>query len=115
MESIFTREIKLTPEGCKRFLEIMNEPIDPKRIIKITENPNKVPVEEYFKIMKAYHIIPKPKGRWGLQRHNATRATKLFDDKDEAVSYFKSKHKTGRLYIHRDTGSISDTINLPQQ
>jgi len=60
---------------------------------------------------KAYHIILVPeKGSWKVKKAGASRATKVFEKKADAVLFadtLSKKEKTA-LYIHTIEGTIEE-------
>lgn len=56
----------------------------------------------------SHHIVPNPDGGWNVKKGGATRATKHFDKKDEAISWGRevSRNQRTELVIHRRDGTI---------
>ena len=54
------------------------------------------------------HVVPSSDGRWAVRQSGAARATKVFDKKEDAVTYARNeaKKQSGELYIHRKDGTI---------
>ena len=60
---------------------------------------------------KSNHVVPsKAKGGWAVKNLGATRASKSFKTKDEAVKYGRkmSKSEKTELYIHKKDGTIQN-------
>jgi len=60
---------------------------------------------------KSNHVVPsKAKGGWAVKKLGATRASKSFKIKDEAVKYGRkmSKSEKTELYIHKKDGTIQN-------
>lgn len=58
----------------------------------------------------SYHVIPVQDGGWKVKRGGATRASKTFDVKVDAVSFGKHLSSThdSELVIHRKDGTIQN-------
>jgi Uncharacterized protein conserved in bacteria (DUF2188) len=56
------------------------------------------------------HVVPNPKGGWSVLRSGASRATRVFDNKEEAVGFAKKRAKkdSAELYVHRRDGTIQE-------
>ena len=56
----------------------------------------------------AYHVIPVQAGGWKVKRGGATRASRIFEVKVDAVNFGKqlSANQNGELVIHRKDGTI---------
>ena len=54
------------------------------------------------------HVIPHPTGGWSVKKGGATRATKTFDTRKDAISFARkvSRNQGSELYIHRRDGTI---------
>jgi hypothetical protein len=59
---------------------------------------------------KSNHVVPSKSDGWSVRKSGATRATRNFDTKDEAVSYARelSKNERTELYIHKSNGMIQN-------
>ena len=59
--------------------------------------------------MANQHVTPH-NGQWQVKRENASRATKVFTEKTDAISYAHSiaKNQHGELVIHDRKGRIID-------
>lgn len=57
---------------------------------------------------RSQHVVPNPKGGWSVRQYGAVRATRVFDHKEDAVSFAKSlaRKASSDLYIHRRDGTI---------
>ena len=57
---------------------------------------------------KSHHVVPAPDGGWNVKKGGATRASKHFDSKQDAVSWGRkaSKKEGSELVIHRRDGTI---------
>ena len=58
---------------------------------------------------KSYHVIAKPKGGWAVKKTGATRATRTFATKAEAIKCGRviSRSQSSELIIHGKDGRIS--------
>lgn len=57
---------------------------------------------------KSNHVIPSKAQGWSVKKSGATKATRNFNTKDEAVKYGRSISKSEKteLYIHKRDGTI---------
>ena len=57
----------------------------------------------------SFHVVRNPKGGWAVKKANATRASKTFDTKQDAIVWGKklSKSDSGEIVIHGPDGTIS--------
>lgn len=57
---------------------------------------------------KAYHVVLKPEGGWSVKSTGASRASRSFIKKNEAVGYARTIAKDGHfeLFIHAKDGKI---------
>jgi hypothetical protein len=57
---------------------------------------------------RTVHVVPGPSGGWNVKKGGATRASKRFERKDEAVSWGRglSKREGTEFVIHRRDGTI---------
>jgi hypothetical protein len=57
------------------------------------------------------HVIPHSKGGWKVKKDGATRASKRFTKKVEAVSYGKNvackHHRSIRVVVHKRDGTVA--------
>ncbi len=58
---------------------------------------------------KSNHVVPSSSG-WSVKKSGASRASKNFNTKEEAVKYGRemSKSEKTELYIHKKNGMIQD-------
>lgn len=56
----------------------------------------------------SHHVVPDPNGGWSVKKEGASRASKRFDQKRDAVTYAKniSKDQGSELVIHGRDGTI---------
>lgn len=56
----------------------------------------------------SHHVVPDPNGGWSVKKEGASRASKRFDQKRDAVTYAKniSKDQGSELVIHGQDGTI---------
>lgn len=54
------------------------------------------------------HVVPNPSGGWSVKNSGASRASKVFDTQQQAVSYARDTAKKDRteLYVHGRDGTI---------
>jgi hypothetical protein len=58
---------------------------------------------------KSTHVLKSISGGWGVQKSDAARASKIFDNKNLAVEHGRAlaKREGTPFYIHREDGSIT--------
>lgn len=58
---------------------------------------------------KGKHVVPRHDG-WAVRSSGASRAAKVFDNRQEAVSYARglAKKAHGELYVHGKDGTIKE-------
>ena len=58
---------------------------------------------------KAQHVVPDPQGGWRVIKSGATRASKHFEKKVNAVGYARdlSAKQHAELIVHKKDGTIS--------
>lgn len=56
------------------------------------------------------HIVKNPSGGWAVKKGGSSKATKIYNTKDEAVEHGKqiAKNQKTELYIHGKDGKIQD-------
>lgn len=56
------------------------------------------------------HVVPNQQGSWSVRKSEASKATRVFEKKADAVDYGRSVAKKGgsELYIHKKDGTISE-------
>jgi hypothetical protein len=56
------------------------------------------------------HVVPSSDGSWAVRQSGAERASRVFDRKEDAVTYARKEAKKGRgeLYIHGKDGTIRE-------
>jgi hypothetical protein len=59
---------------------------------------------------KSQHVVPNATGGWSVKKGGSTKATKIFENKSEAVGFAKTiaKNNEAELYIHKKDGQISE-------
>lgn len=57
---------------------------------------------------RTQHVIFRPGGGWSVKKGGASRATKRFDRKEDAIRFARkiSKQQHADLYIHRRDGMV---------
>lgn len=57
---------------------------------------------------KSHHVVPDPDGGWNLKRGGASRASKHFDNKADAVTYGRqvSRNQRSEFVVHKRDGTI---------
>jgi hypothetical protein len=57
---------------------------------------------------KTQHVIHHPDGGWSVKKGGATKATKVFETEEAAISYARkiSINQNAELYVHRPDGTI---------
>ncbi|MBI4796115.1 MAG: DUF2188 domain-containing protein [Deltaproteobacteria bacterium] len=57
---------------------------------------------------KTHHVVPAPQGGWNVKKGGATRASKHFDRKQDAIEYGKkvSKGQGSDFVVHKKDGTI---------
>ena len=58
---------------------------------------------------KSHHVVPNQSGGWDVRKPGASRASRVFESKKDAVDYARNiaKKENSELYIHRKDGTIS--------
>ena len=58
---------------------------------------------------KTHHVVPAPKGGWDVKKGGASKASKHFPTKQDAVNWGRSVSKTqgSEFYVHRKDGTIA--------
>ncbi|NMW21429.1 MAG: DUF2188 domain-containing protein [Chlorobiaceae bacterium] len=58
-------------------------------------------------IKNSRHVVPR-QGGWAVKKSGASRASKVFDTQEDAITYGRSqaKKESGELYVHRKDGTI---------
>jgi len=56
------------------------------------------------------HVTPNPSGGWRVFRSGSTRASRLFPDRDAAVTYARDRARRERsaLYLHGRDGMVQE-------
>ena len=56
------------------------------------------------------HVVPHQGGGWAVRRSGASRASRVFETQDDAVTYAKQLacKEGAELYIHRGDGTITN-------
>lgn len=56
----------------------------------------------------SFHVIPNPHGGWAVKKGDASRASRTFDTKEDAIAWGKraSKDEAAEIVIHRPDGTI---------
>ena len=56
------------------------------------------------------HIMRSSNGGWAVKKEGATKASKVYDTKDEAIKHGTeiAKNQKTELYIHRKDGTIQN-------
>lgn len=59
---------------------------------------------------KNQHVVPNPGGGWQIKGEGNTKATKITDTKNEAISIGRdiAKNQQSELVIHNQDGKISN-------
>lgn len=59
---------------------------------------------------QTYHVLPVQDGGWKVKKGGAARASKRFEEKDDAINFAKnlSSSYNTQLVIHRKDGSIQN-------
>ena len=54
------------------------------------------------------HVIPNPTGGWSVKKGGASRATKVFDTQEGAITFAReiSRNQGSELYVHRRDGTV---------
>jgi hypothetical protein len=58
---------------------------------------------------KTHHVVPAPQGGWNVKKGGATRASKHFDKKQDAIDRGReiSQNQSSELVIHKKDGTIA--------
>jgi len=59
---------------------------------------------------KSKHVVPNQKGGWSVRTAGTSKAGRIFDTKEKAVTYARTsaKKESGELYVHKKDGSITE-------
>ena len=65
--------------------------------------------ERFMSTRKTHHVVPAPKGGWDVKKGGASKASKHFPTKQDAVNWGRSVSKTqgSEFYVHRKDGTIA--------
>ena len=68
-------------------------------------------------LKKSQHVVSNPNGGWSVLRSGASRATRVFDNQADAVSYAKmlAEKEGTELYVHRRDGTIQERDSFPAE
>lgn len=57
---------------------------------------------------KSHHVVPDPDGGWNLKKGGASRASKHFETKADAVKHGRqvSKNQRSEFVVHKRDGTI---------
>jgi hypothetical protein len=60
------------------------------------------------------HVVPTLDERWSVRKSGASRASRIFDKKADAVAYAKSQalREHSALYIHGNDGMVTEKPDL---
>jgi Uncharacterized protein conserved in bacteria (DUF2188) len=66
--------------------------------------------------LKDKHVVPNPKGGWGVRDSGAARASKIFPTQRDAVAYARAiaREQRARLYIHDIDGTIKERSSFEE-
>lgn len=58
---------------------------------------------------KTQHVVPNTSGGWSVKKGGSSKATKVFDNQTEAITFARTlaKNSQSELYIHKKDGTIS--------
>lgn len=67
-------------------------------------------------IKRSNHVVPSDSG-WAVRKSGATRASRTFDTKPEAVEYGRklSKSEETELYVHKKNGMVENKNSYSPQ
>jgi hypothetical protein len=56
------------------------------------------------------HVVANTRGGWSVRRTGSQRATKVFDNEDDAIRFAREKAREARgdLYVHRRDGTVRE-------
>lgn len=59
------------------------------------------------------HVVARQGGGWAVRSSGASRAGRVFKNKEDAVAYAKdvARKEHGELYVHKRDGTISDRVS----
>ncbi len=87
---------------------------------QIVDNSHKIWYDSPYKSLDVIamangfqHVVPNINGQWAVKKSGSNKATKLFETKNEAVSYGTkvSKNQESVLIIHKKNGTIEKSKN----
>jgi len=60
-------------------------------------------------VRKSHHVVPSSKRRWSVRKGGSLKASKIFDNKKDAINYARkvSKNQKSELVIHKKDGTIN--------
>jgi hypothetical protein len=66
---------------------------------------------------RATHVTPDPSGGWCVRRAGASRASKRFDKKQDAITYAKSisRDEGSDFIVHRADGTVDSMKSFGNQ
>jgi hypothetical protein len=61
-------------------------------------------------------VVASPKGGWRVLRSGAARATRVFENKEDAVGFAEklARKDSAQLYVHRRDGTIQKRDSYEQ-
>jgi uncharacterized protein YdaT len=76
---------------------------------KLTANQSKSKVISAYVKAASQHVLPSEDG-WKVKKSHAQKATKIFENKKEAVEYARkiAKKQETELFIHKKNGQITE-------
>jgi hypothetical protein len=62
------------------------------------------------KISRKQHVVPDLRGEWRVLKAGAARASRIFTNEAEALSYARmiARKEQGAIYIHNRDGSVRE-------
>jgi hypothetical protein len=64
----------------------------------------------------AQHVICRAPGRWAVRKSGASKASKMFTSRRDAIVYARDiarRHGT-EVYVHREDGTVSEHVSYDQ-
>lgn len=79
------------------------------KTVRLTANQSKSKVVAAYVKAASQHVVPSKDG-WKVQKSDAQKASKIFENKKEAIAYAKNiaKNQERELFIHKKNGQITE-------
>ena len=87
--------------------------VDAGRVISRNQKTEFVIHRRDGTIEKKDHVVPSPQGGWDVKRGGASKASKHFSTKKDAVDWGRSvsRNRGSDLYVHRRDGTVERKVS----